>query len=104
MYEIDPDITNGTCYYKAGAEADEEYSPAGNAELGHTFCCRLKDKLNSHNACVQETSKSLKLRSSIILTDSQLGIHIWPAVPITLTPTQAVLTRRTTVIISGWVW
>jgi len=47
----DPDVSNGTCYYKKGKEADEAYAPAGNGALGHVFCCQLGDKLNEQNSC-----------------------------------------------------
>ena len=56
--EYDPDISNGTCYYKEGEEADEAYAPAGNAAIGHVFCCQLGDKLNQNNSCVTEDKSS----------------------------------------------
>lgn len=51
----DPNITNGTCFYSAGKQLGNTFSPAGNSALGHTFCCQLGDKLNSHNTCVTTT-------------------------------------------------
>lgn len=56
--QYDPDISNGTCYYKEGKEADAAYAPAGNAAIGHVFCCQLGDKLNQNNSCVTEDKSS----------------------------------------------
>ena len=52
-----PLITNGTCYYKAGEEMAEEYSPCGNAALSHCWCCQLGDACASENACYNFGSK-----------------------------------------------
>ena len=53
----DPNITNGTCFYSAGKQLGNTFSPAGNSALGHTFCCQLGDKLNPHHACVTTTDE-----------------------------------------------
>lgn len=51
-------ISNGTCYYKTGAKADDSYAPVGNIIYGHTYCCALGDKANSNSACYDNPSKS----------------------------------------------
>ncbi|KAJ9602101.1 hypothetical protein H2200_013461 [Cladophialophora chaetospira] len=44
MEDYDPDISNGTCYYSNGNEANSRYLPCGNAALGHKTCCESLDK------------------------------------------------------------
>lgn len=55
--KYDPNISNGTCYYKTGEESAEEYAPCGNSALGHTFCCQLGDKCVEQNGCVDGDSE-----------------------------------------------
>lgn len=48
----DINVSNGTCFYKAGKRLDVAFSPAGNVVFGHTFCCQLGDKVSNHDVCV----------------------------------------------------
>lgn len=61
---FDPSISNGTCYYKPDGESDPLYAPAGNVALGHQFCCQLGDKINSDNACYDDSGMSERSSSS----------------------------------------
>ncbi|OAG35878.1 hypothetical protein AYO21_09961 [Fonsecaea monophora] len=51
MADYNPDISNGTCYYYDGVEADSRYIPCGNAALGHKSCCESLDMCLSSHAC-----------------------------------------------------
>ncbi|KIX95132.1 uncharacterized protein Z520_09048 [Fonsecaea multimorphosa CBS 102226] len=51
MADYNPDISNGTCYYYDGMEADSRYIPCGNAALGHKSCCESLDMCLSSHAC-----------------------------------------------------
>ncbi|EXJ59268.1 hypothetical protein A1O7_06700 [Cladophialophora yegresii CBS 114405] len=51
MGAYNPDISNGTCYYYDGYEADSRYIPCGNAALGPKVCCESLDMCLSSGAC-----------------------------------------------------
>ncbi|KIW67879.1 hypothetical protein PV04_07094 [Phialophora macrospora] len=51
MGDHNPDISNGTCYYYDGYEADSRYIPCGNAALGPKVCCESLDMCLSSGAC-----------------------------------------------------
>ncbi|OQV05401.1 hypothetical protein CLAIMM_10152 [Cladophialophora immunda] len=51
MADYNPDISNGTCYYDDGMQADSRYIPCGNAALGHKSCCESLDMCLSSHAC-----------------------------------------------------
>jgi hypothetical protein len=51
MAALNPLISNGTCYYQAGEEADSVFIPCGNDALGHKTCCGAGDKCLSSRAC-----------------------------------------------------
>lgn len=46
-----PYISDGTCFYSAGNEADSRYIPCGNAALGNFSCCESQDMCLSNQAC-----------------------------------------------------
>ncbi|RMZ87467.1 hypothetical protein DV736_g5304, partial [Chaetothyriales sp. CBS 134916] len=48
---IDPQISNGTCYYAPGREAHPRYIPCGNSAFGHVPCCESADVCLSSLAC-----------------------------------------------------
>ena len=48
---LDPDISNGTCYYANDRLAPSRYIPCGNEALGHKSCCESQDMCLSSNAC-----------------------------------------------------
>lgn len=47
----DPNISNGTCYYTGGKQADSAFIPCGNDVLGHKPCCQATDVCLEYNAC-----------------------------------------------------
>lgn len=51
MSDYDPDISNGTCYYKDGLRLPSRYIPCGNKALGHKTCCESLDMCLSSRAC-----------------------------------------------------
>ncbi|KAK5047647.1 hypothetical protein LTR84_006312 [Exophiala bonariae] len=51
MSDYDPDISNGTCYYKDGGRLPSRYIPCGNKALGHKVCCESLDMCLSSRAC-----------------------------------------------------
>jgi hypothetical protein len=51
MAGINPDISNGTCYYSGGAEAPSRFIPCGNEASGNKPCCESQDMCLSSNAC-----------------------------------------------------
>ncbi|OAP54509.1 hypothetical protein AYL99_10957 [Fonsecaea erecta] len=51
MADYNPDISNGTCYYYDGTQADSRYIPCGNVALGHKSCCESLDMCLSSHAC-----------------------------------------------------
>ncbi|RMZ78729.1 hypothetical protein DV737_g3785, partial [Chaetothyriales sp. CBS 132003] len=48
---LDPQISNGTCYYALDREAHPRYIPCGNAAFGHVPCCESADVCLSSLAC-----------------------------------------------------
>lgn len=72
-------ISNGTCYYKAGAIADNSYAPVGNIIYGHTYCCALGgDKINNNNACYDDSSKSTRSETlHCLIVTSPLYLSSW---------------------------
>lgn len=60
--DYNPLVTNGTCYFKAGQQMADEYSPCGNAALSNYWCCQLGDACASENACFNFGSKYTLLR------------------------------------------
>ena len=57
MADYDPDISNGTCYFYSGYEADSRYIPCGNAALSHKTCCESLDMCLSSHACYNAQCK-----------------------------------------------
>ncbi|KEF52762.1 uncharacterized protein A1O9_11179 [Exophiala aquamarina CBS 119918] len=51
MDDFDPDISNGTCYYRDGSRLSSRYIPCGNGALGHKTCCESLDMCLSSRAC-----------------------------------------------------
>lgn len=65
-------VSNGTCYYAAGKEADQVYIPCGNVAFGTYSCCMQGDTCLSSNACfnaectyLQTSILSLLIRSIV---------------------------------------
>jgi len=109
MSDFDPDISNGTCYYKEGEQADDAYAPAGNAAIGHVFCCQVGDKLNQNNSCAAVLEGGGKCTVCVVVEQVLTVLlksctHTWLAAPIPLTDTTAVRTKATTPITNGWAW
>ncbi|KAK9421418.1 hypothetical protein SUNI508_05653 [Seiridium unicorne] len=51
---VNPNLSNGTCYYAESAETKGEFIPCGNSALGHWPCCYRGDSCLSFqdaNAC-----------------------------------------------------
>ncbi len=69
MADYNPDISNGTCYYYDGFEANSRYMPCGNAALGHKSCCESLDTCLSSNACYNAQCKSSPFPRSLALSD-----------------------------------
>ncbi|KAH7029509.1 uncharacterized protein B0I36DRAFT_364043 [Microdochium trichocladiopsis] len=46
-----PNISAGKCYYKAGAEAADNFIPCGNSAFGHYTCCQVGDNCIAADAC-----------------------------------------------------
>lgn len=46
-----PLVSEGTCYYAAGKEANSVYIPCGNDAFGVYACCMNGDTCLSSNAC-----------------------------------------------------
>jgi hypothetical protein len=59
MGDHNPDISNGTCYYYDGYEADSRYIPCGNAALGPKVCCESLDMCLSSGACYNAQCRNL---------------------------------------------
>lgn len=59
MEDIDLNISNGTCYFAAGAQAADGFIPCGNAALeGYAkSCCYVGDKCLSSQACFNTKCK-----------------------------------------------
>ncbi|KAK0642043.1 hypothetical protein B0T16DRAFT_334981 [Cercophora newfieldiana] len=51
MSDVNPLISNGTCYYATGLRSEGSYLPCGNSALGHASCCSAGDMCLSFNAC-----------------------------------------------------
>jgi hypothetical protein len=51
MPDFNPDISNGTCYYKDSGRLPSRYIPCGNGALGHKTCCESLDMCLSSRAC-----------------------------------------------------
>jgi len=51
MADFDPDISNGTCYYREGGRLSARYIPCGNSALGHKTCCESLDMCLSSLSC-----------------------------------------------------
>ncbi|KAK0717919.1 hypothetical protein B0T26DRAFT_829964 [Lasiosphaeria miniovina] len=51
MGSPNPWLSNGTCYYAAGKQADNSFIPCGNDAIGHKSCCTAGDVCLSQNAC-----------------------------------------------------
>jgi hypothetical protein len=58
MGDLNPDITDGTCYYYDGYEANSRYIPCGNAALSHKSCCESLDMCLSSHACYNAQCKN----------------------------------------------
>ena len=69
------DVSNGTCYYQAGKQADSRYIPTGNTVDGdHYFCCQSGDKFNNHNVCVNAVAGRGKREVLLGLTSTDLDV------------------------------
>ncbi|KAI1824308.1 hypothetical protein F4861DRAFT_272688 [Xylaria intraflava] len=52
MDDVDPDVSNGSCWANVNVALAEEYIPCGNAADGNSYaCCRYGDNCLSSNAC-----------------------------------------------------
>lgn len=51
MSDIDPFISNGTCYTAKGQKLDQSFVPCGNAAFGSQTCCGAGDNCLADNAC-----------------------------------------------------
>lgn len=106
MSDFDPDISNGTCYYNEGKQAEDAYAPAGNVAIGHVFCCQLGDKLNENNSCAAildgggKCIEHLVVKMALIVL-SKSCTHTWLAAQILLINTIPVRTKTTIPITSG---
>ncbi|KAK4445677.1 amidohydrolase family-domain-containing protein [Podospora aff. communis PSN243] len=49
MTDLNPLISNGTCYYATGLRSDGLFLPCGNVALGHAACCSAGDMCLSFN-------------------------------------------------------
>lgn len=55
-------VSNGTCYYAAGKQADSVYIPCGNDAFGVYACCMNGDVCLSSNACYNSQCTSTTIR------------------------------------------
>ncbi|KAI8633837.1 hypothetical protein F5Y19DRAFT_489283 [Xylariaceae sp. FL1651] len=52
MGDVDPNISNGSCWANVNVALEEAYIPCGNAADGNSYaCCRYGDNCLSSNAC-----------------------------------------------------
>ncbi|KAI3317976.1 hypothetical protein HD806DRAFT_351858 [Xylariaceae sp. AK1471] len=52
MDNIDPNISNGSCWANVNVALEEDYIPCGNVANGHSYaCCHYGDNCLSSNAC-----------------------------------------------------
>lgn len=56
MSDLNPFISNGTCYWGPDEETDKDIIPCGNAGLGHKTCCYAGDMCIRDNICFNEES------------------------------------------------
>lgn len=47
-------ISNGSCFYAAGREADQSFLPCGNWAFGHVHCCSAGEMCLGNNACYSD--------------------------------------------------
>ncbi|KAK4130094.1 hypothetical protein BT67DRAFT_392192 [Trichocladium antarcticum] len=47
-------ISNGTCFYAPGKEADDSFLPCGNSAFGHAHCCVAGEMCLDQNACYSD--------------------------------------------------
>ena len=73
-------ITNGTCYYYDGKQADDVYTPCGNAAFGHLSCCQLGDACYQLNACVT-VGKRAEIGGDEAFVDSRSRQRLFVYVP-----------------------
>jgi hypothetical protein len=51
MSDLDPDASNGACYWRSGNRSEDVFIPCGNSAFGHVNCCQVGDKCLEHGAC-----------------------------------------------------
>jgi hypothetical protein len=49
--DLDPDISNGACFFYDGTQMDQRFIPCGNGLLSYKSCCESQDMCLSSHAC-----------------------------------------------------
>jgi hypothetical protein len=49
--DLDPNISNGACFFYDGTQMDKRFIPCGNGLLSYKSCCESQDMCLSSHAC-----------------------------------------------------
>lgn len=95
-------VSKGTCYYKAGAQANSAYIPCGNSAYGVYSCCMAGDQCLSSNACYNvKCMTAAQGFISVPLTAFQMTPNTWLDVRILPIPPQNAGAKAHTVTSNG---